>query len=337
MNAIADCVRVLANNQADGMQVLIDERTWMDVADVGADRRLQKRKIIVSRWITNEWDFGKYHRGNTGEYHAISINLKSTRLILIHGEQPIHAGFLSAGAVHVAGPGKDVTILTQEPCEILRICLTELVLSECFENAFGRPPSRGISLDNPQLIFDPTIERLGAALLNSSLPPDDAFTGVYAASLATAVACRVLGRHYLKDDSKKDALSQRGLPLWRVNRAIEFIDGNLDRAIKLSDIAHSVGLSRMYFAAQFRAATGVRPRDFLRRRRIERAQSLLSTTDTNTLDIAISTGFRSQAHFTTVFKTVVGMTPARWRAGALKVKGDGDQVGRTGASIDATC
>jgi len=70
----------------------------------------------------------------------------------------------------------------------------------------------------------------------------------------------------------------------------------------------------MHFAAQFRAATGLRPHEFVLRRRIERAQSLLLQSRLTSLDIALSTGFRSQAHFTTVFKRLVGETPARWRA-----------------------
>jgi AraC-like DNA-binding protein len=81
----------------------------------------------------------------------------------------------------------------------------------------------------------------------------------------------------------------------------------------LSDLAAFAGLSRMYFAAQFRAATGVRPHEYLLRRRVERAQDLLSTSGQALVEVALSVGFQTQAHFTTVFKRFVGQTPHRWR------------------------
>jgi AraC-like DNA-binding protein len=53
------------------------------------------------------------------------------------------------------------------------------------------------------------------------------------------------------------------------------MDSHLYEPISLSDLAAAAGLSRNYFAAQFRVATGLRPHEYLLRRRIERAQKLL--------------------------------------------------------------
>ena len=73
------------------------------------------------------------------------------------------------------------------------------------------------------------------------------------------------------------------------------------------------GLSRMYFAGQFRAATGYRPHDYLLHQRIESAKSMLSSTDMRLAEVALSVGFQAQAHFSTVFKRLTGQSPARWR------------------------
>ena len=48
----------------------------------------------------------------------------------------------------------------------------------------------------------------------------------------------------------------------------------------------------MHFAAQFRAATGLRPHQYLLRRRIERAQQLLIETGMPIVDVALSVGFQ---------------------------------------------
>ena len=87
----------------------------------------------------------------------------------------------------------------------------------------------------------------------------------------------------------------------------------LDRGITLADLAQVAGLSRMHFAAQFRAATGYRPREYLLHQRIENAKSLLSNTDMTLAEVALTVGFCTQAHFSTVFKRITSETPARWR------------------------
>ncbi|WP_244553287.1 helix-turn-helix transcriptional regulator [Bradyrhizobium erythrophlei] len=69
----------------------------------------------------------------------------------------------------------------------------------------------------------------------------------------------------------------------------------------------------MHFACQFRAATGLRPHEFLLQRRICRAKELMRGTSMTIAEIALTVGFLTQAHFTTVFKRFVGYTPRQWR------------------------
>jgi AraC family transcriptional regulator len=103
------------------------------------------------------------------------------------------------------------------------------------------------------------------------------------------------------------------LPKWRLIRVLKYIDVHIGEPITLARLAAAAGLSRMYFAKQFRAATGNRPHDYVLRKRIERAQQMLTAKPTALVDIALCVGFQTQAHFTTVFKKIVGSTPCRWR------------------------
>jgi AraC-like DNA-binding protein len=100
---------------------------------------------------------------------------------------------------------------------------------------------------------------------------------------------------------------------WRLRRATDYIEAHLGEKISLADLASASGLSRMHFAALFRASTGLRPLKYIQRRRIEYAQATLANSDLSVVDIALSVGFQSQAHFSTVFKHVVGESPVRWR------------------------
>jgi AraC family transcriptional regulator len=116
---------------------------------------------------------------------------------------------------------------------------------------------------------------------------------------------------------KKRAVA--ALPKWRLLRVLRYIETNIAEPITLANLAATTGLSRMYFAKQFRATTGIRPHDFVLRKRIERAQHLLAATSGALVDIALSVGFQTQAHFTTVFKRIAGSTPCQWRREQPKV------------------
>lgn len=107
--------------------------------------------------------------------------------------------------------------------------------------------------------------------------------------------------------------SRAPLPNWRLRRVEVYIDANIEETVTLADLARVAGLSPMHFAAQFRAATGTRPHEFLLRRRIDHAQAMLADPRAKLVDVALSVGFQTQAHFTTVFKRFVGETPHRWR------------------------
>jgi transcriptional regulator GlxA family with amidase domain len=98
-----------------------------------------------------------------------------------------------------------------------------------------------------------------------------------------------------------------------LKRVGDYVGAHLARSITLAELANAAGLTRMHFAALFRVATGARPHEYVLRRRIERAQELLRDSSLTLVDVALSVGFQTQSHFTTVFKRFTGETPHRWR------------------------
>ena len=129
-----------------------------------------------------------------------------------------------------------------------------------------------------------------------------------------SVRPRVLGNSRLRIPAETSVEQSRlGLSRWRLTRVAAYIDERLSESIQLQDMARAAGLSRMHFAAQFRVSTGLRPHEYLLRRRVDLAQRLMTETGNSLADIALSCGFQSQAHFTTVFGRLLGITPHRWR------------------------
>jgi len=137
-------------------------------------------------------------------------------------------------------------------------------------------------------------------------------------TLRLAIAVRqfgmqATGRHAAAKQVAAHGRPARALQKWRLKRVVDYVDASLSSKITLGDLAAIAGLSRMHFASQFRVATGLRPHEFLLQRRIRRAEQLMSDTTMTIMEIALTVGFQTQAHFTTVFKRFSGCTPRRWR------------------------
>lgn len=99
-----------------------------------------------------------------------------------------------------------------------------------------------------------------------------------------------------------------------INLLTAHIDANISRRIKLNELSDLMGLSLFHFAREFKATADISPMRFVLGRRIVAAKLALTGT-LSLAEIAIDTGFSSQAHFTTAFREATGVTPAVFRAG----------------------
>jgi AraC family transcriptional regulator len=103
-----------------------------------------------------------------------------------------------------------------------------------------------------------------------------------------------------------------GLPRYKLQKVIAYIDEHLSENLSLATIAQQIGISQFYFGHLFKQTMGVSPHQYLLQQRIERAKQLLLQNRPNIADIALAVGFSNQSHFTRRFKQVVGITPKRF-------------------------
>jgi len=297
---------IVQNNRMSRIEL---ERQWRNPSVEGSDTR-RRNHLLLSRWTRHIAQPLEVINPGSATHHCIAINLKCTSVTFSHAGKTIVNGRVTPGAVQITAPHVGCSAVFETAADVLHLFVSQQVLGECFEDMFGHPHIGDIRFDDPRLVRDPALERLGQALAMSQ-SHDAALGKVFADRVSLAIVSRIIARHFTAVERK--AREASALPAWRLSRAIEYIDTHLSESIGLADIANSTGLTRMHFASQFRRATGMRPHDYLLRRRVEQAQHLLCESKNKVLDVALSCGFRSQAHFTTVFKRMVGETPYCWR------------------------
>ncbi len=108
-----------------------------------------------------------------------------------------------------------------------------------------------------------------------------------------------------------------GLPESKLRRVTAYIESNLQRELRLAELAAVTHMSPYHFARLFKRATGVSPHRFVVHRRIDAATTLLTQSSSPVSSIARAVGFRTASHFTTTVRRITGLTPSAHRAGRL--------------------
>jgi transcriptional regulator GlxA family with amidase domain len=102
------------------------------------------------------------------------------------------------------------------------------------------------------------------------------------------------------------------VPKW-LQRAHELIKSCFLEQLTLGDVARTVQVHPVTLAREFRQHYGCTLGGMVRSERIGFARRELLNTQKSLTQVAISSGFYDQSHFTKIFKRHTGMTPAQYR------------------------
>jgi AraC-like DNA-binding protein len=104
----------------------------------------------------------------------------------------------------------------------------------------------------------------------------------------------------------------------RARSAIELIHNNIDRSLRLDELARSAFMSVSRFSHVFKKEIGQAPKEYLIEERIKRAKKLLATTEMSAQDVAFSLGYDNPLYFYRLFKKKTGMTTRQFVRTARK-------------------
>jgi len=101
--------------------------------------------------------------------------------------------------------------------------------------------------------------------------------------------------------------------LERLQPLFRFLGENFGNTVHVRQAARICGMSESHFMSFFKQVTGISFVAYFNHFRIERAQAMLANTDESMVGISQQVGFCDQSYFGTVFRKIVGMTPAAYR------------------------
>ncbi|WP_261843482.1 AraC family transcriptional regulator [Aliamphritea ceti] len=99
----------------------------------------------------------------------------------------------------------------------------------------------------------------------------------------------------------------------RIQRALQYIEENLDQQLTVDNLAELSCWSRWQFQRVFDRETGMSVAQYVRGIRLSTAAKLLLTTKLRQLDIALNCGFESEISFNRSFRKEYGCPPGKYR------------------------
>jgi len=123
-----------------------------------------------------------------------------------------------------------------------------------------------------------------------------------------------LGRDYYQTvSSGSDASAEKYYEYYqKFTSLLSYIDTHISENLTLEKMADYMGFSKYHFSRLFKEHTGSTFYDYLSRKRIQAAQTLL-TTSASITDIAFQTGFNSSTSFGRCFKKYTKHSPSEYR------------------------
>jgi len=92
-----------------------------------------------------------------------------------------------------------------------------------------------------------------------------------------------------------------------------YLDGNIENKVDLDDLCEQLGYSKNHMIKMFRETYGITPYAYFRKHKIELAEQYLLNTHLSINEISNKLNFADQHYFSSVFKSIAGVSPSEYR------------------------
>lgn len=148
-------------------------------------------------------------------------------------------------------------------------------------------------------------------IVNNTLCTGGHFSPLEMQYIARTIVARIIARYTFC--SSDNPYLETGLSHPVLQKVYSFIDAHLHQRISVEQLASMAGVGAAQFARLFKRTTDTTLHQFIIKRRIEKARSLLTDTNMPIIQIAYECGFADQVHLTRLFGRFIGSSPAQFR------------------------
>ncbi|WP_445143359.1 helix-turn-helix domain-containing protein [Dyella sp. Tek66A03] len=247
------------------------------------------------------YELNEVHFVTSGRSFATRIRSIGTQKAFI---QP---GVACIGPVGVSEIGATVNA----PIDILSIYLPQSLIDRSALTDYDVDPAK-IELVYAGGLRDPMLYQIAVALGESMERGFSPADRLFVDGMQAALAGHLLGNYSI--DRWHPPSTAPDLDPKKLKRVLDLIEIRFTEQLPLCDLAAEACLSEFHFSRLFHLATGLSPHRYVTRRRVQAAERLLAHTRASLLQIALETGFGSQANFIRAFRKSTGLTPGQYRA-----------------------
>lgn len=128
----------------------------------------------------------------------------------------------------------------------------------------------------------------------------------------TALSADGLSLQLLVAGAKEPLWPAAPIPAW-LRRTQEMLHEDSASRLTLEELARRAGRHPVQVCRQFHRRFQCTIGEYVRRLRVGRAQSLLTSSKLDLAEIALACGFSDQSHFTRAFRRLTGMPPRQFQ------------------------
>lgn len=134
----------------------------------------------------------------------------------------------------------------------------------------------------------------------------------YSQTESEGIVLQLLSR-FLRSAKPKEQASDD-----RIRKVLLHISRNINKQIDIEELSEIACMSKDHFIRIFKKEIGQTPLNYITRRKLDKAELLLTTTDNPIKEIAYEVGYEDNSYFNRLFKSRIGVTPQRYRESRKK-------------------
>ena len=268
----------------------------------------------------------KYFEILQNQFHDITLSLERADLIQCDQNWRGNGGRPPYSSIGLIRHGTGTIIVDGEEMQPVsgQLYLLPAHTSQVFFNDGSQPYLKYFCHFNIRLHDTELFEYLHMPLCVTSQDPEtvaDLFEKMIAAHKENSIFSLIQEKQYLMEliGNYMQCCGEQEITLAEqsfdpaINKAIEYAQIHLDRAVSVEEMAEVAGYHPSHFTKLFLKRFGVSTARFIIQKKTRYAMDQLTNTTRTIADISNSLGFSSQFYFCSFFKKQTGMTPSQYR------------------------